>query len=148
MLRSKISAINELLQKEVLSEKECIAIVNLLVHMNKYDENILFAEEDKAKQILETVAFYYGITVSEIKSKCRDKHIAEARQIAAYLCKSYSNLPLDCIGRVLGGRDQATIIHGIKKIADRSQNDERLKDDIDVLQNILLDKANDASIVE
>ena len=57
-------------------------------------------------------------------SKNRSSDIARPRQIAMYLCKNMTDIPLDTIGSLLGGRDHSTIIHGIKKISEEYEINE------------------------
>lgn len=140
-LKRKINAINELLQREVLSDRECVAVINLLANMERHEEkNRTLTPDEKVEQILGIVAYYYGITIKEIKSNTREKHIAEARQITAYLCKNCTQISLDVIGCALGGRDHATIIHGIKATSERIEKNEQLKKDIYALKSTISDK--------
>ena len=68
--------------------------------------------------IIEVVSEHFQISLDQMISKNRSNEIARPRQIAMYLCKTMTDIPLDSIGSLLGGRDHSTIIHGIKKIAD------------------------------
>ena len=51
-----------------------------------------------------------------------------------YLCRSMMDIPLQSIGKVLGGRDHTTIIHGCEKIAADLKKDDSLKNTIEYLQ--------------
>ena len=84
--------------------------------------------------IIEVVAEHFEITVDQIMSKSRSSDIAKPRQIAMYLCKNLTDQPLDAIGKLLGGRDHSTIIHGIKKVADEYQTNESYKNTIDTIR--------------
>lgn len=55
-------------------------------------------------------------------SKSRSKDIARPRQIAMYLCKTMTDIQLESIGSMLGGRDHSTIIHGIQKISEEYES--------------------------
>lgn len=91
--------------------------------------NIEFAEEvlkdiisPNAKReitptlIIETVADHFGILYEDIKSQKRDAKIAYPRHIAIYLCRIFTDIPLDTIGSFIGKRDHSTILHSINKI--------------------------------
>lgn len=78
---------------------------------------------DKPRQItpqliIEVVSEHFQISVDQMISKNRSSDIARPRQIAMYLCKTMTDIPLDTIGALLGGRDHSTVLHGIKKVSD------------------------------
>ena len=66
--------------------------------------------------IIEVVSEHFQISLDQMISKNRSNEIAKPRQIAMYLCKTMTDIPLDSIGSLLGGRDHSTIIHGIINI--------------------------------
>ena len=51
-----------------------------------------------------------------------------------YLCRNMTETPLQSIGRILGGRDHTTIIHGSEKIAADMNKDDNLKNTIEILK--------------
>ncbi len=63
------------------------------------------------------VADYFNLPIEALNGKARDRKTALARQIAMYLMKEEDNCSFTEIGKVLGNRSHATIIHGYKKIA-------------------------------
>ncbi len=67
--------------------------------------------------ILEVVARYYNISVSEILSNRRSKDIIVPRQIAMYLCRYVINMTFPKIGEVFGGKDHTTVIHACNKVS-------------------------------
>jgi chromosomal replication initiator protein len=67
--------------------------------------------------IIKFVAIYYGIKVSEIKSKRRTRGISVPRQIAMFLCREHTKSSLPEIGRQFGGKDHTTVIFSHKKIS-------------------------------
>lgn len=84
--------------------------------------------------IIETVAEHYHVTVKDLISPKRSKDIAHPRQIAMYLCKEMTSVPLIKIGSCLGNRDHATIIHGCDKIKKELPGNENLKSAIETLK--------------
>ncbi|MCR4955839.1 MAG: chromosomal replication initiator protein DnaA [Lachnospiraceae bacterium] len=95
---------------------------------------------DKPKEvtpqlIIEIVSDHFGISVDQMISKNRSNDIAKPRQIAMYLCKNMvSEVSLDTVGSLLGGRDHSTIIHGIKKIADEIEKDKEMNSTIETIK--------------
>jgi chromosomal replication initiator protein len=70
------------------------------------------------KLLLRTVADYFSIPTEELVDKKRDRKTTLARHVAIYLMREGYNCSLTAIGKELGGRNHATILHGYKKIAD------------------------------
>ena len=90
--------------------------------------------EVTAELILQIVADHFGLTPLDITSQRRSKEIVYPRQITMYLCRSMMDIPLQSIGKVLGGRDHTTIIHGCEKIAADLKKDDSLKNTIEILK--------------
>lgn len=68
------------------------------------------------KLIMATVANYYGINLEGLIDKRRDKKTALARQVTMYLLREHNHCGLAEIGKILGGRDHTTVLHGYEKI--------------------------------
>jgi chromosomal replication initiator protein len=68
-------------------------------------------------KILKTVAEFFNIPVSDIKSKKRSRAISIPRQIAMYLCRTHTKYSLPDIGRQFGGKDHTTVIFSHNKIS-------------------------------
>ncbi len=88
-------------------------------------------------EIQRKVAEHYNIRLSDMLSPRRARVIARPRQIAMFLCKELTDKSLPDIGRKFGGRDHTTIMHGIKRIAQLSDEDASLREDIAVLRRSL-----------
>ncbi len=84
--------------------------------------------------IITTVAEHFGITNLEIASQKKNKEIVFPRQLAMYLCRNMTDVPLKTIGEYLGGRDHTTIMHGIEKISTELRTNEQLKSTIETLK--------------
>ncbi len=69
------------------------------------------------KLLLQTVADHYNLSTEELISKRRDRKTALARGVATYLMREGYNCSLTEIGKELGGRNHATILHGYEKLA-------------------------------
>ena len=69
------------------------------------------------KLLLRTVANYFSIPAEELINKKRDRKTTLARHVAIYLLRKGYNCSLTEIGKELGGRNHATILHGYEKIA-------------------------------
>ncbi|OQB25449.1 MAG: Chromosomal replication initiator protein DnaA [Firmicutes bacterium ADurb.Bin182] len=81
--------------------------------------------------IKEVVADYYSIAYSDMSSKRKDRNMAYPRQIAMYLCRTMTDIPLKQIGSLFGGRDHATVKYACDKIASDIESDRELAVSID-----------------
>ncbi len=83
--------------------------------------------------IIEIVADHFGITPADILSKKRNAGIVYPRQIAMYLCRQMTTVPLQSIGKALGNKDHTTIMYGADKIAKEVITNEFTKSTVDIL---------------
>ncbi len=88
-------------------------------------------------RIQETVADYYQISLDDMKSKRRDKHIVFPRQVAMFLVREETPSSLPAIGQAFGGRDHTTALHSIEKIMNELKEDERLRYELQELREQL-----------
>lgn len=82
----------------------------------------LLAHDDGAQITASTIiaqtATYFGLNVDEITGTGRSRRLVSARQIAMYLCRELTDMPLIRIGEEFGGRDHTTVMHANKKISE------------------------------
>jgi len=88
--------------------------------------------------IQKTVSKHFGMKLSDLKSKRRQKSIVLPRQISMYLARKFTKLSLPEIGSHFGGKDHSTIFHAVRKIEGLIVKDKKIKCDI----NNLIDKLN------
>ena len=84
--------------------------------------------------IISVVAEHYGVTPADLSGNKRNSKIVMPRQVSMYLCREIISTPLKNIGKALGNRDHTTVMHGIEKIENELQNDDNLKNTIDILK--------------
>jgi chromosomal replication initiator protein len=89
------------------------------------------------ERIQALVADYYNITLEDMKSKRRDKHIVFPRQVAMFLVREETPSSLPAIGKAFGGRDHTTALHSIEKIANELKEDERLRYEVQAIRERL-----------
>ena len=68
-------------------------------------------------EIINQTADYFNVGVDELYGSSRSASLANARQIAMYLCRDLTSLSLPKIGQLFGGRDHTTVMYAHKKIA-------------------------------
>lgn len=69
------------------------------------------------RMLLQVVADHFDLSIEDLAGKKRDRKTAMARHVAIYLIREEHNCSLAEIGRELGGRNHATILHGYERIA-------------------------------
>ncbi|MCH6555186.1 MAG: chromosomal replication initiator protein DnaA [Chloroflexi bacterium] len=82
------------------------------------------------ERIIEEVGDYYRVSTEALLGRGRTKKIAQARQVAMYLLSYELEMSPTQIGRILGGRDHATVIHGAGKINGEINEDSQLRQDV------------------
>ncbi len=83
--------------------------------------------------ILNTVAEHLNISTEDICSKKRSQDIAIARQIVMYLCRNYTAKTLHSIGDIVGGKNHATVMSGIKNVKKKMEEDEEFNAMIQII---------------
>ena len=96
------------------------------------------SEKITPDHIIEVVAEHYGLRPEDIKSQRRTKEVVLPRQIAMYLIRIMNDISLKDVGRILGNRDHATIIHGYEKIINEMNQNPDLAQNIEVIKKKLL----------
>ncbi len=81
------------------------------------------------ENIQKTVAEYYNIKMSDLKSKSRTRSVARPRQMAMSLAKELTNHSLPEIGREFGGRDHTTVMHACRTINELRDTDSGIQED-------------------
>jgi len=88
--------------------------------------------------IQKTVAQFYKINVSDLKSPKRVKSLAYPRQIAMYLCKKLVRASFPEIGGKFGGKDHTTVMYACKKIEQLLENDSNLRREVGMIEKSIL----------
>lgn len=119
--------------------------------LNKVDINLEYAEEalkdviypNKQKEItpsliIEVVAEHFGISPEDIASKKRTAELVQPRQVVMYLCRQMTEVSLQNIAKAIGKKDHTTVLHGIEKITEKMENDEELKNKVDIIKKKIM----------
>ncbi|MCW4354789.1 chromosomal replication initiator protein DnaA [Hoyosella sp. YIM 151337] len=88
--------------------------------------------EITAATIMSTVAEYLSISVDELCGPGRTRSVAQARQIAMYLCRELTDLSLPKIGQAFG-RDHTTVMHADRKVRADMANSRRVYEQVQEL---------------
>ena len=88
-------------------------------------------------RIIEEVGGRFKVTREELLGKRRTRKVAQARQVAMYLLMYELEMSPTQVGRLLGGRDHATVIHGAGKINGEINEDRQLRQDVLTIKEAL-----------
>ncbi len=87
--------------------------------------------------VMQVVAKFFDLPVTDLTSDKRSTKIAYPRQIAMYLCREVADMSFPAIGKDFGGRDHSTVLHAYSKIQDEYENNPDTKDLIDDIKKTL-----------
>ncbi len=85
------------------------------------------------EMIQKIVASHYGVEITDLLSKKRNKQIVIPRQVAMYLCRKLTDASYPQIGDQFGGKDHTTVIHAHDKMENVLKDDQELASIIEVL---------------
>ena len=89
------------------------------------------------ERIITEVGRTMNVTPEDIRSTKRSSPISQARQVAAYVVRSITGLPMKAIGEEFGTRDHSTIVYAIQKVESRMNKDSSFKGMVnDIIKNI------------
>ncbi len=89
------------------------------------------------ERIISEISTYYSIKRTEILGKRRHKSVALPRQVGMYLARHSTRHSLEEIGAHFGGRDHTTVMHAVKTVSRKSNEDESLHNDILAIESRL-----------
>ncbi len=82
-------------------------------------EDINSEERHLAGKIAVDVAVRHGVTIGDLYGPSRRKEVCTARYEAMYRLRE-EGMSLKVVGRILGGRDHSTVLHGIAQHCERN----------------------------
>lgn len=89
------------------------------------------------ERIITEVARTMSVTAEDIRSNKHSATISSARQVAIYVVREVTNLPMKAIGEEFGGRDHSTIVYALQKVAKRMDTDTTFNGMVkDIIKNI------------
>ena len=89
--------------------------------------------EMNIQTIIDAVVDYFGVRLADLQSKRRPRSIAVPRQVCMHLAREYTRHSLEEIGGYFGGRDHTTVMHALKAVRIRRDQDEQFRESLEVL---------------
>ncbi len=87
--------------------------------------------------IIEAVTGFYGVKLTDLQSKRRQRSIAVPRQVCMYLARKHTRHSLEEIGGYFGGRDHTTVMHAVKTTESRKNQDNGFHNDLQLIEERL-----------
>jgi len=126
-------------------------ITSLVAHSLVYNRNVdmelakrviskavkLEKKQITLEKIQNVVSNYFNIDLKEIHSKSRKREIVQARQVAMFLSKKYTDYSYSHIGCQVGKRDHATVLHACRAIQDNLDIDKSFRVTLKNIEELL-----------
>jgi chromosomal replication initiator protein len=89
------------------------------------------------EKIIDEVARTFGTTGEAIRSPKRSANISSARQMAMYVVREITQMPMTSIGKEFGGRDHSTVVYAIQQVEKNIARNAKTKATAeDIIKNI------------
>jgi len=126
-----------LMAHSVIYEKE----VDLELTKRVVSNAVATQERQISVELIEDeVCRYFEIDPELIQSKCKKQEISQARQIAMYLSRKYTDKSYSSIGEIIGKRDHATVLHACKSVSNWIETDKKFKSCVEEIEKQLQSK--------
>ncbi len=89
------------------------------------------------EDITQKVCNFFRLNPDVVKSQCRTRDVVYARQVVIYLANKFTEDSAVKIGRHIGGRNHATVLHSIQQIKNLLDTDEQTRQNIRDLEALL-----------
>lgn len=94
-----------------------------------------FSDYEKSEitidDIIKKVADYYGIEISAINTRSRKREVVLVRQVSMFLARKHLDMSIAKIGKYIGDRDHATVLHACKTIENLADTDKQFRGELE-----------------
>lgn len=108
--------------KLVVNEYDHIDFI-VLKHINRCMRRILkrhqlndISKELTIDYIQQVVCKYYNMSIEQLHANTRKRESVQPRQVAMYFSKNLTKSSLSTIGKAIGDKDHATVLHAFKTV--------------------------------
>lgn len=89
------------------------------------------------EKIILEVSRTFNVTTDDIRSTKRSSNISKARQIAIYVVREITSMPMESIGEEFGGRDHSTVLYALNQVEKLMEKDSKTRSAVnDIIKNI------------
>ena len=80
------------------------------------------------------IVSYFNLDQAVIQTRSRKREIVQARQITMYLAKKYTDCSFSHIGKIVGKKDHATVLHACKTIKDQMETSKSFRSSVEEIE--------------
>lgn len=131
-------------------------VISIMAHSTIYNKEIdlelaqrivrkIVRNETKAvsiDEIINTVCKHFDLDTSAIHTRSRKREVVQARQIAMYLAKTHTDFSTSKIGKFIGNKDHATVLHACKTVKGQYEVDKGFRSDLESIETLLKKQRN------
>ena len=129
-------------------------VISIMAHSTIYNKNINLdlaqrivrkvvryeARSINIDDIINTVCKHFSLVTVAIHTKSRKREVVQARQVAMYLAKAHTDFSTSKIGKFIGNKDHATVLHACKTVKGQCEVDKAFRAEIENIQSLLKNK--------
>ncbi|KAA6329972.1 Chromosomal replication initiator protein DnaA [termite gut metagenome] len=86
------------------------------------------------ENIVKKVCKYFELDSEAIHTKSRKREVVQVRQVAMYLAKKHTDASSSKIGRLIGNKDHATVLHACKIVKEQCEVDKSFRADVENIE--------------
>ena len=94
-------------------------------------------KELSIEKIQEKVCRFFNLEESLVQTPSRKREIVQARQITMFLAKKYTSASFSRIGKMVGGKDHATVLHACKTVKDQMDINKNFRSTVEAIEETL-----------
>lgn len=122
----------EIFFKKMPASEELIK--TLLGKSSEEDKKVIKAQPN---DVIQAVSRYFTVGKRALLGTSRARPVSQPRQILMYLLRIHLQLPLQEVGKVVGGRDHTTVMHAVDKITTLASQNVQIQEDLRGIKNLL-----------
>ncbi len=104
-------------------------IVSRIVRLEKKQVSI--------ESIQDVVCKYFKLEQAMIHTNSRKREIVQARQVTMFLAKKYTDCSFSHIGKMVGKRDHATVLHACKTVRDQIETNKLFRSSVEEIEALI-----------
>jgi len=123
-----------LIANSLINKMEIDMVLTRKVVKQVVGESIL-NRQFSVEKILDSVCIYFNLDKSLIHTTSRKQEIVQARQITMYLAKKHTAYSYAHIGKIVGGKDHATVVHACKTVKDQIEINKAYRATVETIES-------------
>lgn len=108
-----------------------------LYEQKRYKRSLFTSTEQLMPEIVRIVFYYFNVDELLAYGHSQESYIVKPRYIAMYFIRERLKIPLKTIGKLFGGRDHSTVIHGVDCVKGYMQTSRDYRDMVKEIEKLL-----------